>query len=491
MFSDKTPLYPLTWKWSDLGLTMPVRVVIDSRQLQAGEVFLACPGEYTDGRDFIQAALNRGAAAVLWDTEGGFEWTFGDVPNLGIEHLRQYMGIIAADALSHPGRQLDLIGVTGTNGKTSITQWLAQALDQLQTPCGIMGTVGNGFWQHLHESTHTTLDAWSVQQWLKRFVDEGAKAVAMEVSSHGLDQFRVNGVPFKSAIFTNLTRDHLDYHGDMASYGDIKSRLFFWQGLQHAIINIDDEFGAFLLQQVKQSTSSTQAYAYGFAEQADVCITAYQPSLDGTGIDFRTPWGDVTIHTQLIGRFNAQNLAACVAVLGAQGYALDDIAQVLGKIQPATGRMDGIREAGKPLVVVDYAHTPDALEKALATLHELKQAHSQVWCVFGCGGNRDKGKRPLMGAAANQYADKVVLTSDNPRLEVPQDILNDILPALERPEYVTVERAEAIEYAIAHAGADDIVLIAGKGHETYQDMGGVKSHFSDFECARAALAQRQ
>ncbi|UOO93675.1 MULTISPECIES: UDP-N-acetylmuramoyl-L-alanyl-D-glutamate--2,6-diaminopimelate ligase [Vitreoscilla] len=470
---------------------MPVRVVIDSRQLQAGEVFLACPGEYTDGRDFIQAALNRGAAAVLWDTEGGFEWTFGDAPNLGIEHLRQYMGVIAADALSYPGRQLDVIGVTGTNGKTSITQWLAQALDQLQTPCGIMGTVGNGFWQQLEQSTHTTLDAWSVQQWLQRFVNEGAKAVAMEVSSHGLDQFRVNGVPFTSAIFTNLTRDHLDYHGDMQSYGDIKSRLFFWHHLQHAIINIDDEFGVSLLQQIQANTPSTQAYAYGFSEQADVCIVAYQPSLDGTQIDFRTPWGDVTIHTQLIGRFNAQNLAACVAVLGAQGYALADIASVLGKIQPATGRMDGIRETGKPLVVIDYAHTPDALEKALATLHELKQAHSQVWCVFGCGGNRDKGKRPLMGAAANQYADKVVLTSDNPRLEVPQDILNDILPALERPEYVTIERAEAIEYAIAHAGADDIVLIAGKGHETYQDMGGVKNHFSDFECARAALAQRQ
>ena len=227
MFSAKTPLNPLALNWSALGLTAPIRVVIDSRQLHAGDVFLACPGEYTDGRDFIQAAINAGAAAVIWDTDGGFEWTFGATPNVGISALRQYMGLIAAEALNHPGQQLDIIGVTGTNGKTSITQWLAQALDQLGQPCGIMGTVGNGFWGRLAESSHTTLDAWSVEQWLHQFVEQGAKAVAMEVSSHGLDQYRVNGVPFTSAIFTNLTRDHLDYHGSMEAYGACKSRLFF------------------------------------------------------------------------------------------------------------------------------------------------------------------------------------------------------------------------------------------------------------------------
>ena len=490
MFSDKTPLIPLTFTWSDLGLTAPVRVVIDSRQLQAGEVFLACPGEYTDGRDFIQAALNRGAAAVIWDTEGGFEWTFGQTPNLGVANLRQYMGLIAAEALNHPGKQLDIIGVTGTNGKTSITQWLAQALDGLSKPCGIMGTVGNGFWQQLKESTHTTLDAWSVQQWLQHFVDEKAQAVAMEVSSHGLDQFRVNGVPFTSAIFTNLTRDHLDYHGDMASYGDIKSRLFFWQGLQHAIINLDDEFGQELVAQLKSSHAATAVYSYGFHAQADVVISTYEPTLDSTHIVFETPWGKLDVHTKLLGRFNAQNMAACVAVLAAQGHALTDIAVVLGQIQSATGRMDGIREANKPLVVIDYAHTPDALEKALLTLHELKQEQAQLWCVFGCGGNRDKGKRLLMGQAAQQHADQVVVTSDNPRLEAPEQIIQDILPAVPDAACVQVNRAAAIEYAIEHAQQNDIVLIAGKGHETYQDIGGVKNHFSDFECAKAALAQR-
>lgn len=491
MYSKHTPLTQLAMPWSDLGLTTPIRVVIDSRQLQAGEVFLACPGEYTDGRDFIQDAIKRGAAAVLWDTDGDFTWTFGDdVPNVGIANLRQYMGLIAADALSYPGEKLNIIGVTGTNGKTSITQWLAQALDQLGQACGIMGTVGNGFWNQLETSTHTTLDAWSVQQWLQKFAQQGAKAVAMEVSSHGLDQFRVNGVPFTSAVFTNLTRDHLDYHGSMDAYGACKARLFAWQGLQHAIINVDDEFGVKLVLDVR-AAGEAAAYSYGFDEQADVAIVEYQPSLDGTAISFKTPWGNVSLTTQLIGRFNAQNLAACVALLGAQGFALDKIATVLANIKPATGRMDGIREAGKPLVVIDYAHTPDALEKAVATLHDLKQADSKVWCVFGCGGNRDKGKRPLMGEAAAHHADVVVVTSDNPRLEEPQDIINDILPAVPHAAYVNVDRAAAIAYAISHAAANDIILIAGKGHETYQDIGGHKNHFSDFECARQALAQRR
>ena len=489
MYSQLTPLTPLVHIWSQLGLTAPVRVVTDSRQLHAGDVFLACPGEYTDGRDYIAAAIEQGAAAVIWDTDNGFQWTFGDTPNLGVPLLRQHMGLIAADALGHPGQQLDIIGVTGTNGKTSITQWLAQALDQLGQPCGIMGTVGNGFWGHLETYTHTTLDAWSVQQWLQKLRDQGAKAVAMEVSSHGLHQFRVNGVPFRSAVFTNLTRDHLDYHGSMEEYGHCKSRLFYWDGLQDAVVNVDDAFGRQLVAQLR-GTQTSQVIGYGFADDADVRIDAYEPSLDGTRIELATLWGKVSLHTQLIGRFNAQNMAACVAVLCAQGHELAHVADVLASIQPATGRMDGIRIEGKPLVVVDYAHTPDALEKAVSTLHELKQSDSQVWCVFGCGGNRDKGKRPLMGAAASAYADKVVVTSDNPRLEDPQSIIDDIVPAVPPAEFMGVDRAEAIAYAVSHAGVNDIILIAGKGHETYQDAAGHKHHFSDFECARAALAAR-
>jgi UDP-N-acetylmuramoyl-L-alanyl-D-glutamate--2,6-diaminopimelate ligase len=312
----------------------------------------------------------------------------------------------------------------------------------------------------------------------------------MEVSSHGLDQSRVNGVPFRSAIFTNLTRDHLDYHGTMEAYGAIKSRLFYWHGLQHAIINVDDEYGAELVGRLKKDCPDLAVYGYGFSEQADICITDFTASSDGMEAVFQTPWGEGKCRTRLLGRFNAQNLAACVALLCANGYPLNNVLEVLAKIRPASGRMDCIMNSGKPLVVVDYAHTPDALEKALSTLQEIKPQGAALWCVFGCGGNRDCGKRPLMGAAAVQGADKVVVTSDNPRLENPQDIINDILPAVSNPERVEVDRAVAIRYAVEQAAANDIILIAGKGHENYQDVQGVKHHFSDFEIAEKALAER-
>ena len=310
----------------------------------------------------------------------------------------------------------------------------------------------------------------------------------MEVSSHGLDQSRVNGVPFRSAIFTNLTRDHLDYHGTMEAYGAIKSRLFYWHGLKHAIINVDDEYGAELVGRLKKDCPDLAVYGYGFSKQADIRITDFTASSDGMEAVFQTPWGEGKCRTRLLGRFNAQNLAACIALLCANGYPLDKVLDVLEKIRPASGRMDCIMNSGKPLVVVDYAHTPDALEKALATLQEIKPQGAALWCVFGCGGNRDRGKRPLMGAAAVQGADKVVVTSDNPRLENPQDIINDILPAVPNPERVEADRAAAIRYAVEQAAANDIILIAGKGHENYQDVQGVKHHFSDFEVAEKALA---
>jgi len=353
----------------------------------------------------------------------------------------------------------------------------------------IIGTVGNGFWGVLEETTHTTPAPVDVQTLLYRFRQQGATAAAMEVSSHGLDQSRVNGVPFCSAIFTNLTRDHLDYHGTMEAYGAIKSRLFYWHGLKHAVINVDDEYGAELVGRLKKDCPDLAVYGYGFSEHADIRIVHFTASSDGMEAIFQTPWGEGRCRTRLLGRFNAQNLAACIALLCANGYPLDKVLDVLAKIRPASGRMDCIMNSGKPLVVVDYAHTPDALEKALSTLQEIKPQGAALWCVFGCGGNRDRGKRPLMGAAAVQGADKVVVTSDNPRLENPQDIINDILPAVSVPECVEADRAAAIRYAVERAASSDIILIAGKGHENYQDMQGVKHHFSDFEVAEKALAE--
>ena len=464
----------------------------DSRKIQPNDVFIACQGEYADGRDYIADAIANGASFVYWDDDGAFQWQpQWRVPNQGISELKQRAGMVAAQAYNNFSGCLNAIGVTGTNGKTSITQWLAQAIDDLEhaPSCAIIGTVGNGFFGKLQATTHTTPDPVVVQTLIHQFKQQGAKHIAMEVSSHGLAQYRVNGVPFRTAVFTNLTRDHLDYHGNMAEYGATKARLFYWQGLQNAIINSDDPFGAALAAELKRDQGSLKTYTYGFNEQADIRITHFTASHQGMSISLATPWGNGSAQTQLLGRFNAQNFAAALGVLCATGYGFQAALTALSRIRPATGRMDCIIQPNKPLVVVDYAHTPDALEKALTTLREIRQPESQLWCVFGCGGDRDRGKRPLMGAVASQFADRVVVTSDNPRTEQPQAIIADILPAVPNPALVEADRKAAIEQTIAQAQAQDIVLIAGKGHETYQDVQGVKHHFSDFEVAQGALGQ--
>ena len=464
----------------------------DSRKIQPNDVFIACQGEYADGRDYIADAIANGASFVYWDDDGAFQWQpQWRVPNQGISELKQRAGMVAAQAYNNFSGCLNAIGVTGTNGKTSITQWLAQAIDDLEhaPSCAIIGTVGNGFVGKLQATTHTTPDPVAVQTLIRQFKQQGAKHIAMEVSSHGLAQYRVNGVPFRTAVFTNLTRDHLDYHGNMAEYGATKARLFYWQGLQNAIINSDDPFGAALAAELKRDQGSLKTYTYGFNEQADIRITHFTASHQGMSISLATPWGNGSAQTQLLGRFNAQNFAAALGVLCATGYGFQAALTALSRIRPATGRMDCIIQPNKPLVVVDYAHTPDALEKALTTLREIRQPESQLWCVFGCGGDRDRGKRPLMGAVASQFADRVVVTSDNPRTEQPQAIIADILPAVPQPALVEPDRKAAIEQTIAQAQAQDIVLIAGKGHETYQDVQGVKHHFSDFEVAQGALGQ--
>ena len=464
----------------------------DSRKIQPGDVFIACQGEYSDGRNYIADAIANGASFVYWDDDGAFQWQpQWCVPNQGISELKQRAGMVAAQAYNNFSGCLNVIGVTGTNGKTSITQWLAQAIDDLEhTPsCAIIGTVGNGFFGELQATTHTTPDPVAVQTLIRQFKQQGARSIAMEVSSHGLAQYRVNGVPFHTAVFTNLTRDHLDYHGSMAEYGATKARLFYWQGLQNAIINSDDAFGAALAAELKHNRGSLKTYTYGFNEQADIRITQFAASTQGMSISLATPWGNGSAQTRLLGRFNAQNFAAALGALCAAGYDFQAALAALSRIRPAIGRMDCIISEGKPLVVVDYAHTPDALEKALTTLREIRQPESQLWCVFGCGGDRDRGKRPLMGAVASQFADRVVVTSDNPRTEQPQAIINDILPAVPQPALVEADRKAAIEQTIAQAKAQDIVLIAGKGHETYQDVQGVKHHFSDFEVAQDALGQ--
>ena len=474
-------------------------IVADSRQVQSGDIFIAYQGEYADGRNYIQQAIDNGAKAVVYQADNAFrlpETKFGvsqniSVPCIGMDNGRQFAGNIASFLLGEPSHKLDMVGVTGTNGKTSITQWLAQAFDLLGKKCAVIGTAGNGFSGSLKETTHTTPDAVTVHNLLADFLKNQAQAVAMEVSSHGLDQYRVGGVAFDTAIFTNLTRDHLDYHGDMASYGNSKRRLFYFDGLKHAIINTDDPFGLSLYQELRMQRPDLTVISYGFNENADMHIQHFQAALNGNVVEFASPWGDFAVKTQLTGRFNAQNLAATAATLLLRDYAPAKVASVLANIRPAKGRMESIKKDGKPLIIIDYAHTPDALEKALKALHELKTPDSKLWCVFGCGGDRDTGKRPQMGKIAEQNADCVVITSDNPRSENPEHIIQDIVNGISNKNQIHIEpnREQAIFYAIRQASEKDIILIAGKGHETYQEIQGIKHHFDDFEVAEQALAK--
>ncbi|GGP25658.1 UDP-N-acetylmuramoyl-L-alanyl-D-glutamate--2,6-diaminopimelate ligase [Silvimonas amylolytica] len=489
---------PQTWTLEPLDLTAidaiaagrPVRA--DSRLVGAGDVFLAFQGEYADGRTYIDKAIAAGAGAVLWESDNFTwqpEWT---VPNLAVPQLRAQAGIVASHLLGDPSQTLFVAGVTGTNGKTSIAHWLGQAFSLLGNKTGVLGTMGNGVWGALEPSTHTTLDPIAVQQWLHQFREQGVSHVAMEVSSHGLAQARVHGVAFDTAVFTNLTRDHLDYHGSMEAYGAEKARLFAWEGLKNAVINVDDEFG----RKLAEETTAKNVITYGI-DQGDIRAVAVHASLAGLALEIDTPQGRCSVVSELIGRFNVYNLLATLGVLLSAGVSLTDAARALGQIKAAGGRMQRLGGGKQPLVVVDYAHTPDALEKALSTLRDAMPEGKRLYCVFGCGGDRDPGKRPIMGKIACDLADNVIVTSDNPRSESPQKIIEDIVKGVEgvyglgdHNYAISVDRRHAIEDTIDLAGPDDVVLIAGKGHETYQEINGVRHHFDDVEEARAALERK-
>jgi UDP-N-acetylmuramoyl-L-alanyl-D-glutamate--2,6-diaminopimelate ligase len=467
-------------------------LVVDSRKVKAGDVFIAYQGEYVDGRQYIADAIANGAAAVIWEADD-FTWDASlQLANIAVPALRDQVGILLARLLGNNQLELPVVGITGTNGKTSIANWLGQAFNALGGKAGVLGTLGNGFVGELTSSTHTTLDPLSLQQWLAKFKREGATQVAMEVSSHGLVQARAHGVQFHTAVFTNLTRDHLDYHGDMQSYGAAKAKLFEWEGLQAAVINADDAFGRELLTR----TTAKAVFSYGF-EQGDLRCTQLESSLQGLALTVETPFGTTRIQSALLGRFNASNLLACLGVLLAQGVELSAASRALEQIRPAAGRMQCLGGAGKPLVVVDYAHTPDALEKVLLTLREAMPAGSRLYCVFGCGGDRDTGKRPLMGEIACRLADAVVITSDNPRSETPKAIIQDIVagvsgvPGTGNANYsIESDRALAIADAIEMAHSNDVIVIAGKGHENYQEIHGERLHFDDVEHAQLALAKK-
>ena len=459
-------------------------LAVDSRRVNPGDLFLAYPGEQADGRRFIDQAIVAGAAAVLWDSRG-FHWNSAwKLPNMGVPELRAHLGDIASHFHGYPSRHLWVAGVTGTNGKTSCSHWIAQSLSRLGRQTAVIGTLGSGFPGALEPALNTTPDAVTLHAWLAEFRMRGADACAMEVSSHGIEQGRVGGVEFDVALFTNLSRDHLDYHRTMEDYAAAKAKLFHWPQLKHAIVNLDDRFGQKLAGSIERSRVKVLGYGLGRGEIAGHNLNL---STRGLKLEIVTPWGAAKIDSPMIGAFNASNLLGVLGVLMASDVPLGDAVEALSRVEPVPGRLQMVREPGAPLVVVDYAHTPDALEKALETLRSTLPTEGRLHCVFGCGGDRDPGKRPLMGEVATRLADRVVITSDNPRSENPRAIIDEILAGAHPNYAIEVDRATAILQGISGAVPHDVVLIAGKGHETYQEIGGRRLPFDDAEVAREIL----
>ncbi|MBS7457746.1 UDP-N-acetylmuramoyl-L-alanyl-D-glutamate--2,6-diaminopimelate ligase [Coralloluteibacterium stylophorae] len=461
---------------------------LDSRALAAGDAFVALAGATTHGLRFAQAALDAGAAAILFEPPAPADGAIDALPNaVAVPALGRHLGAIASRFYDAPSQAMDVVGVTGTNGKTSTVQMLAQALDVPEARAGSIGTLGAGLHGRLQAGERTTPDVIAVHRLLASMRAEGAQAVAMEVSSHALVQGRVDAVAFRVAVFTNLSRDHLDYHGDMQSYGAAKAQLFRWPGLRAAVINLDDSYGRSLYADLPGPVRRIGVSSRG-EEQA--VLRATDVDTTGEGLAFRLAFGDAAhpVRSPLLGRFNVDNLLAVAGVLLALDWPLARVAAALAQLAPVPGRMQRLAPVpGRPLVVVDYAHTPDALEQSLVSL----RAHTagRLVCVFGCGGERDRGKRPQMAAVAEALADQVVVTDDNPRREDGDAIVAEILAGFARGGDVHVDRdrARAIARAIAHAGEGDAVLVAGKGHETYQDIGGVLHPFDDAAVARGAL----
>ena len=481
------------------------RLTGDTRRLQPGDVFFAYvlgnERLATDGRPHIDKAIAAGASAVIYEADG-FDWPHGDtVPHLPMSQLHWLAGPIAAGWYGIGARNLAVTGITGTNGKTSCAQWLARLLQAAGTPCATIGTLGTGFPDALRITGFTTPDAVQLQASLAELSDAGARAIAMEVSSHGLEQGRVAGTGFGVAVLTNLTQDHLDYHGTMAEYEAAKAMLFQWDGLRTAVINRDDAMGGRLLAGNAAAVSAPQVIEYGIDGKAGATAargqwlraTDVRATASGTAFHVDGSFGSADVTTPMIGAFNVSNLLAVLGAALAQGVAWDAAIAALRGLTPVDGRMELFGGHDAPLAVVDYAHTPDALVQTLTALRPVADARQgRLWCVFGCGGDRDATKRPLMGGVAERLADDVVLTSDNPRSEDPLDILEQIADGMQDRSRVRLieDRAAAILYAIKHAAPADVVLVAGKGHEATQEVQGRKRPFSDREHVRLTLGTR-
>lgn len=496
------------------------QLTLDSRRVHAGDVFIACPGESGDGRHYIQQAIEAGASAVLFDDSDDFQWDDNfSLKHLAVHNLAQLAGRIAHDWYGQPDRDMLSVAVTGTNGKTSCTQWLGQALSLQRIPTAVVGTLGIGLWRNgasgLFQATgFTTPDAVQLHRELAEQKKQGALALAIEASSIGLVQRRLHELHVDVAVFTNLSRDHLDFHGTMEAYEAAKMRLFDWPGLKQAVINLDDPMGRRLVTHLRANHPNVLVTGYSIEpDQLPIVpqgvtllsATDLRVGQQGTSFMMHSPVSQSTVRSQLIGRFNVSNVLAIAGVLISQGMAWPTVISALESLVAVPGRMQQLGGVDAPLAVIDYAHTPDALEKALQTLHPVARARQgELWCVFGCGGDRDPGKRASMGAAA-LLADHIIVTSDNPRSEDPSVIIAQITAGADSAAsagrssaanstgtklQVIEDRASAILHGIRHAGKNDVVLVAGKGHEDYQEIKGRRLAFRDADHAALALATR-
>jgi UDP-N-acetylmuramyl-tripeptide synthetase len=494
-----TPLEAARW----LRQRVTGQLRTDSRLVQPGDAFIAWPGAATDGRLYLPSALNQGAHACVLAQEGSEPWQALSEQDQAahkleclacMADLKAQTGPIAAAYYEHPSEELGVLAVTGTNGKTSSTWWLAQALSSpvLRSTCGLIGTLGVGQLPHLSSTGMTTPDPVLLQQQFREFADAGLKYCAIEASSIGLAEHRLDGTQVRVAVFTNFTQDHLDYHGSMEAYWSAKQALFNWPGLQAAVINVDDPQGAHLAEQLQ--TRGLDVWTCSRMGAARLQARPL-PNAQGIAFDVSADGQTFTLQTGLIGDYNIDNLLGVMGAVCALGYSLEDAVRACSYLTAVPGRMQRVStlKIDSPLSVVDYAHTPDAVEKALSALRALAdQRGGRLWCVLGCGGDRDPGKRPLMAAAAQAGADHVVLTSDNPRTESPEAILAAMAQGLKRADQVTclVDRAQAIAWVMAQARDEDVVLVAGKGHETYQEIQGVRQPFSDAEHVAQGMQRR-
>ena len=463
----------------------------DSRRLEAGDLFVACAGDASHGMDYLAEALESNVAAVIYDldTAQAPAQNFG-TPVVGIGGLANQVGEIANRWFDRPSAAIDVTGVTGTNGKTTVALILAQSLHHLGVECGYIGTLGYGVHELDESAALTTPACVDMHRRLADIRDQGARAAAIEVSSHALMQNRVDGVRFESALFTNLSRDHIDYHGDMESYFEAKARLFTDANPAGAVICIDTDAGVDLADRCADAVIVSTDAGLTANGRPFLFVRSLHADATGASVEFDSAWGSGTMRLNLVGQFNVANASVVLADLLRRGFELDAACDALSNTRAPAGRMQRVECDGLelPVVVVDYSHTPDSLSVALRALR--RHCDGNLWCVFGCGGDRDVGKRPLMGSVASQKADRIVVTNDNPRSEDPAAIIASIVDGIDGNATIIEDRGAAIAYAIEHAAPTDTILIAGKGHEDYQLLGAERIRFSDFAAALGNLEAR-